>query len=636
MNSIEKLIRLIKIPKIEKELTDARTTSDKIVKADLNERINSDVVRLENIAKESNSEIVNARVGVDGNNYESLNNRIKHEVDQLQSQISNASNLPFSSEYISAEHSVKGVCKDMIVKGKTVKIEAESLIGGEKTYTSENTVLNTDFVKLNKISNNIIVIVKVKSMTYNRITLNFSGKYQSGTATGLHTYYDITSPGVYKCEINDWIDITDIRLVASNPTPPTGEISLSLDCFHLPLLPPTIKSVSETSNKISILSCGKNLFNAKKLEDINYGVGFKLIDANTNTFQIANHQNLEKDLIKMMNLNIKGKQNITMSFTNKKVSGEGGIGIFRIYFEDGTNKTVGSVSGGYCKETFTKRIDKLFFSYANSGVTEFSNIMISEVDSDFESYKEDKRDISLSGAFGQWNSINFNTSELIEGTFKKVLNGASGETYNFLDEGTNSARFYMDLSNVKPSQSDMICNKFKTLSTTSIDEEVIEIDGSKRLIIRILKSKLTGYLTTMTAIEKVNLFKTWLTTNNVEFYCQLSTPIITKLNLDAMTSYNTMTHVFTSNTDELSPTIECKIPCNTPAVISTLSARNTVLQSENNTLKSKNTALEKGQVMLKTENEEIKTQLDNQGLAVAESQFNNEYRFMVLESGGAI
>lgn len=158
----------------------------------------------------------------------------------------------------------------------------------------------------------------------------------------------------------------------------------------------TLESFGEKEgNKISILSSGfLNRFNAKKLEEINYGEGFKLIDASTNTFQINSHRNYV-DLLESMNMNLKNKTNITLSYTLKKISGLG-VALFEAFYSDGEHEIVGIVSNGNFKKTLKKPLQKLIFTYSDFGVSELSNVMISEIDTPtFKSYKQDKKDILI-------------------------------------------------------------------------------------------------------------------------------------------------------------------------------------------------------------------------------------------------
>lgn len=109
----------------------------------------------------------------------------------------------------------------------------------------------------------------------------------------------------------------------------------------------------------------------------------------------------------------------------------------------------------------------------------------------------------------------------------------------------------------------IICNKFKNdytaINLWSQTIEGVALETGVRL--RILKSKLRGYSNDLTATEKANLLKEFLSNNNLEFYYILEEPelipcteeqnaILDEIDEQAHT-YKNVTHI--SSTNEISP-----------------------------------------------------------------------------------
>lgn len=318
-----------------------------------------------------------------------------------------------------------------------------------------------------------------------------------------------------------------------------------------------MKSVAD-NKQLNFKSIGKNMFSSQKLKDLNYQYGFTLLDSNTNTFQVANHQNLNLNLIEMMGMKLKGKPNITISLTTKKISGSGGGGILRAYFDDGTDSYVGLVGGGNFRKTYDKKINKLVFSYANSGVTEFSYVMISETDSDFEPYQESAKTINLSNSLNDLNDnvydyVDFKDDFVYRRTWRERFDGGEGVKWNFNKTTNNTLSVYTMLSNCKkPSNRNDIyttTNNISSICESDYDknndiEGIFINQNSQILQVGILKSKLIGYNDNLSNTEKVNLFKTYLRANPLDIV-YLVEPYTEPLSLGkyALKSHNGITHI---------------------------------------------------------------------------------------------
>lgn len=513
--------------------------------------------------------------------------------------VNDGSFLPFNGENVTVEHSKIGFTKDMQIEGMTYQNLFDSYT---KTWNTSNWNNILPLVSTLKPSTVYTLVLDITNNTINKgfniacddgnqstqfispnftVSQGFNGRLvkkvmsKANLTDCLSSFYTIHDPSSYtgSCNVKGMLLEGDYT---NSYTPSYFE---------------GIKSVGEKENKISILSTGKNLFNVKKLED--YGMGFTLVDETTNTFTIDNHKN-NKDLLEIMGMNIlRGKSNITISHTAEKVSGRG-IGVFEAYHPDGTTTILGHLSGGKFKKTITKPIDKLIFSYSDTGVTKFSNIIISEEEfSEFEPYKQDKKEILLpfsDGFKGLINGAKDTTILKEDGLYirkkikRKVLNGSEGEDWGLSHVFTNTISVSLNLTDaVARSGNEAICDKLTYVDglwqdAPKYDVQAFDIGGKGTLNMRILKSNLETY--DITGLKK------YLSQNLIIIYYELATPVdykITDLNSINLETFKDMTYVSSEN--EIQPKLSFKAPADVPATISSLKAKNISLEQENKQLK---------------------------------------------------
>jgi len=139
-------------------------------------------------------------------------------------------------------------------------------------------------------------------------------------------------------------------------------------------------------------------------------------------------------------------------------------------------------------------------------------------------------------------------------TGKETLNGDNSWSISAITGTVNTIRFrnYYGITSVVNNLS--LCDKFinRTADMEAGDYECILISG--RSYISINKSRMTGWSDDLTNSEKIDLFKTWLTTNNVLYYYALATPTTTEItdttligqleNVLKMTTYKNNTNAF--------------------------------------------------------------------------------------------
>lgn len=337
----------------------------------------------------------------------------------------------------------------------------------------------------------------------------------------------------------------------------------------------SIKSFGQQENKISILSENKNFFNISSL--IEYGKKYELnvLDLDSNTFTIRNHQDLDIDLLTVMGID-KNKLPISLSFSTETING--GIGLFRVFYKDGSNQYIGNSNGGKATFIINKAVDKLVFSYGNSGVTKYSNVQFEYGSNatEFQSPKINKKDILLSelgfdeGLRGLndivYDELNSIKNVVIKRVDKYIVTGNE----NFITDIRGDYMYcYFILEGSKPSSGlEAICNQFKYIDglwnkdNPSVQgQEGFDLSGSNSLSFQLSINKLETHNTE--GVKKY--FKSLYDGGNpVEVYYWLAEPIEIPLdeNINPKT-FNEKTYITSDNI--IKGDLSFTVPMNTAA-----------------------------------------------------------------------
>lgn len=114
--------------------------------------------------------------------------------------------------------------------------------------------------------------------------------------------------------------------------------------------------------------------------------------------------------------------------------------------------------------------------------------------------------------------------------YENLFNGSEAWGYDLSQ--TKTVRFFYNTNIQKPVR-DSFCDKFfaRKFETHGDYEYILNLENNAlgTVYINILKSRIPGWSDSLTTTEKANLFKTWLSNNNVTDYVVLSTPIETKI-----------------------------------------------------------------------------------------------------------
>ena len=313
-----------------------------------------------------------------------------------------------------------------------------------------------------------------------------------------------------------------------------------------------LKSVGEKedgNHKISILSRGKNLFDTNLL----YGAEILSKDLSSFIFQgWASHSISNSDVKKLFKPNttytIKAKAKIIKKVGTVPVFDYDVGGMFYHaemtpnHFGRFQSKTMYNLGDEAILETtFTTPncLDKyklrLYSNrYADENVAQYDIVEFSEIQleesttsSEFESYKSDKKEISLNEPLrGLPNGIK-DTIEKVNGEWKivrrcgeVVLDGS--EYWSKYTPNETSSCFGHVIDDIATKyQYGLVCDRFasaKDYYPNSVTDEGINQHGNKVLLIRINHSRLSS--------QDVAGFKQWLSQNPTKVIYELETPII--------------------------------------------------------------------------------------------------------------
>ncbi|MBN1050312.1 hypothetical protein [Clostridium botulinum] len=419
-----------------------------------------------------------------------------------------------------------GYVRNMQIKGRTL----QNLLGTgciNRTITLKNSL-------------NVNAILK-SNTTYTLISTISNTSY-SDTRYGL--FWNIVIDGVIK--YNDF-GLEDKTTIVNKITTKSGETKLigfglnsnNSDDSHatysgmllegdwtnkeIPEYFEGIKSVGEAEgNKISILTCGKNLWK---------GSNEIIIKQEGST---DNYKNIATPISNMLQV---GKT-YSLSCKTNKIAGDL-LGAIVIRYGD--NVISSAINNNYLTVTFTcnEKGKPWWFlvcsSYGSSnpnGIIKYYDFQLEEgtKSTTYEPYKEDKTEILLPSPHcglpdGTSDIVDYEKNERIKNVGKYILDQNTDIAKdNELKNQNDTIAFYFFPNNKNIEYTSIISDKFMTAKIEDYRVNDVEsVSCGRAIAIRILKSKL----------ETVDVagFKKWLQANPTTVYYQLATQVIEKLNI---------------------------------------------------------------------------------------------------------
>lgn len=594
------------------------------------ERMSAEQTREENFAHFENKinanteELKAARSATTGEEFNTLDERIDCEVERINKKIEISFLEQEDSESHTIENTTEGMTKDMIIKGRTIQnlfpaletknyafqgdgdIEGDCLVlplGANVNDTAIRCIKGKAIIKPSTV---YTVVVNILSNDTGN-NLGMSG-YGSALTPSKNSFDNRLGISMLKCTskgVGDTFDYDAFFCIWGNDGDRSKKIKFKAMLLegdltqeeYIPSYFEGVKSFGEQSgNKISALSCGKNLFNKKMNKKNNFIIndsGVEISDATSGYFTDS----------------IKVKGGTKYFFTSNS-------GIQRVYF--------------YSNESFLSRSDTLF-SVDNFTTPEncsyikiqyyisqlrLDAIQLEEIKkTNYAPYRQNKKDILLNkygfdeGLRGlktkhdELNSIsNIATKRIDKYTFTGDENWVLGLQNNGWGEFEDTLVFYIVEFDKMSDCTELICNRFPNINVINTNVEGIcnnFFSSKAHPVIRIKKSKLSS--------QNTEGFKQWLRENQTVIYYELSKPIKTPLSENINSKiFGEKTYVSFENS--LSGTSSFKVPVNAAATISRLNRENKALEEEN--LKLKENMIETSKSLIEVDTNIIATNWD--------------------------
>ena len=537
----------------------------------------------ENKINVNTEELEGARTATTGEEFNSLDERIDHEVDRLNKKIEVSMLQQEDKESHTVENTVDGMTTDMVVKGRTLnnlykanKIREDA--GGKYIFvdTFEEYAPKDRVVYIVNNTNRILLlnvyrigggwdsnpIIRENSITKLDLTgkrlIGFLGMYDRGWAN----------------------NETDKELLKNTC------IALDREETYMPKKYfEGIKSFGEQeSNEISILSHGKNILNIKDWVHGSWSGG---------------HGNFETPPT-TVNKRIASKEKNILLTNNKIIfSGNKPFNVAIRYY-DNNNNFIPDYVGFLPDKTSTPPKNAKYYNLiiAKQDINEDINIdwfnslnlqMEEGVQSTpYEPCKCDKKDILLQnlgfdeGLRGLNNSV-YDELNVIRGVaIRRVDKGVLNSEWNWMPDGVTNEygyiRFYT--TNIPLSSAGYvidICDKMPTLQKShKYDCNGITRSGSGYFEICIDNNLIGG--------SSPENLKTWLQANPLTVYYELAEPVETPLDENInLKTFGERTYIGFENS--ISGTSSFKAPVNAAATISRLNRENRALEEENRNLR---------------------------------------------------
>jgi|GEM_PF-4360245 len=564
-------------------------------------------------------ELKNARSATTGENFNTLDERIDHEVDRLNKKIDVTMLQQEDKESHIIENSVDGMTNDMVIKGRTLQnihpkatykfatnyspsnfeknegensceITLKAKEDGKYCFISAGQVYfpllepNTKYTIIANVTDGLVPEIMTPSYTHSLTAHKVA--FKNGVAT--FTTNDLSAGAngqVLYIPIN--VDLINVKQYIKNAMIIKGDLSHSLDYFE------GIKSFGQQEDKISILSSGKNLFNpynqkAYGLDFIENNGGLIINGTSTSLFDYRIfHKQFNDDIYNFINSLPVGT----------KISLSNGAGL-KNYFDVTNNgnhtytRDTVIIKGGDIDINAFVRVENNK-SFDNVAL----NIQLEIGDStSYEPYKCDKKDILLSelgfdeGLRGLndvvYDELNSIKNVAIKRVDKYIVTGNE----NFITSIRGDYMYcYFILEGSKPGSGlEAICNQFKyidglwNVDNPSVQgQEGFDLSGGNSLSFQLSINKLETHNTE--GVKKY--FKSLYDGGNpVEVYYWLAEPIEIPLdeNIKPKT-FNKKTYVSFEN--DIIGTSSFKAPVNTVDTIARLNRENRALEEENKTLR---------------------------------------------------
>ncbi|UBL05097.1 hypothetical protein [Clostridium perfringens] len=526
-------------------------------------------------------ELKAARSATTGEEFNSLDERIDHEVDRLNKKIDVTMLQQEDRGSHVVENTVEGMTTDMVVKGKTLV----NIVKSHRRICAKGASAYFQLIYPRLKAGTYTVILNASELTKEGITMYdmiSSVQYPYGLKTGLNIRkIDVREEGSTYAVIvgNDNVDGTQFMLESL--------LILEGDWTNKPIPEyfEGIKSFGQEEDKISILSHGKNFFNINEFSEKINEKGELEFKAEGNS-RVANYMQIYTEKNFNSKIIFHGDDSIGKEFTT--VNQEKYYIWIGLHGDKSENKVWG--------EIILPKNTTCYYSAINEkgdNFVKFKDIQIEIGTSKthYEHYKEDKKDIllqnlgfdkGLRGIDNTQDELNSIKNKAIKRIEKVVVDGTKGNfVLNISNDGLTK---YLSIENVFSfcpkkkegfSIKSFISNRFISENPYNwLESDCIYMFHSGNGTIRIRISSLN-------TIEE---YKEELKKNPITIYYDLAEPIEVDLNTEMNTKvFDSKTYISFEN--NISGTSSFKAPVDTTATITRLNRENRALEEENRSLR---------------------------------------------------
>ncbi|WP_025647625.1 hypothetical protein [Clostridium perfringens] len=555
-------------------------------------------------------ELKNARSATTGEEFNSLDERIDHEVDRLNKKIEVSMLQQKDKESHVIENTVDGMVTDTVIKGRILQNlepshQVSMNIGSWNTFTNGSVSMYKPNTKYT-----VIVIVEDNKLNGEVQFIGDDNNVQTVFKTGTNLKIASGSTGVFSKTYTTKDDLSNCVRVGywvHDPNSITGTLRYSMLILEgdwtnkpIPNYFEDIKSFGQQENKISYLSHGKNLLkppltNITKKQGVcditlTKDGGFIINGTNSTT---GGGRHLFSDVYFY-----KVTRGVSYTLSCTHVSGTSTdqysptLFLTNIDNHSDMPASINTISSTK-KVTFVADKDMILFCGVNVNINQsYSNfeikVMLEESKNvtQYEAYKEYKKDIALTSlGFDEglrclnntvYDELNDIRNVAIKRTEKRTLTG--NESWQPSSELQDEfICFYIQFPSTTAT-TPILCNNFIQKPTMEKNVECITNNGggNSTIRIKIKKSKLVT--------QDVEGFKKWLKENPTTIYYELAEPVETPLGESInVKTFGERTHILFENS--INGTSSFKAPVDAAATISRLNRENRALEEENKNLR---------------------------------------------------
>ena len=564
-------------------------------------------------------ELKNARSATTGEKFDTLDERIDHEVDRLNKKIDITMLQQEDKENHVIENTVEGMSTDMVIKGRTLQnvfpsdatklsISSGSISGGLITINAQSNTYgnmwdvknplyktNTKYSVIIDILENTLVKRETTPPNQDYLFIGKSGNQNDSVFSGARSLIiGDGSKGRYVVPLETVSDFSTMtnnygaRIFLSNVFT-SGQLKLKIMILEgdwtnkpIPQYFEGIKSFGQQEDKISILSSGKNLFNKNISVGIRIGNDGITENSNTNCASCLDYIEVEKGKTYEFVVNSKlPYYRLVMNYDeNKKFINYSALG------ELASEKFIANGK-------FVRLVAENLRGSSNTEPGEI-NFMLCEFQksiSNYEPYKCDKKDILLQdlgfdeGLRGLsptvYDELNDIKNVAIKRIEKIIINGNTDDGNNYLYY--SDGRFVIKVPSLSINKKDrayVLCDKlpYNYSAYTTIGQYGISGYGD-------ISAEFVGRWDFGKTVTDRATFIEYLKTNPITVYYELAEPIETPLDENInLKTFGEKTYVSFENA--ISGTSSFKAPVDTTATIARLNRENRALEEENAKLKA--------------------------------------------------